>query len=140
MSNLDSKEFTNWLEDEITAHKSYLKVIGSDDAHHDYAYTEGALEVYLEVLKKFQYLTPTPEAPTPELPRRFMRYGKVGWVTNYGEFGQENAVIVLEPNLLTRRQWRIVNEMHETDRYGYIRAIVDRDRVSIERYEEEHNE
>lgn len=133
MSNLDNKEFTDWLNKQITSFRADMK-LAEADGNSDYAYAEGAYLAYKEVLKNFESIV-----PTPELPRRFMRYGKVGWVTNYGEFGQENAVIVLEPNLLTRRQWRIVDEMHETDRYGYIQSILIGNTAVTEQYEEEYS-
>jgi hypothetical protein len=72
------------------------------------------------------------------LASKHMRYGNVGWVTNFGEFGT-NAVLVFEPEMLTKRQWRIVNEMHETDRYNYIRSIIDQDSTTTEEYEEEYS-
>lgn len=67
-----------------------------------------------------------------------MAYGNVGWVTGYGEFGT-NKVLVFEPKQLTKRQWRIVNEMHETDRYGYIQSILIGNTAITEEYEEEYS-
>lgn len=69
---------------------------------------------------------------------KHMAYGNVGWVTNYGEFGT-NAVLVFEPKLLTKRQWRIVNEMHESERYGYIQSILIGNTATTEQYEEEYS-
>lgn len=60
----------------------------------------------------------------------------IGWVTDKGEFGTNNMVI-FNPDQLDERQWNILNELYEGDRFNYALAIVTHDRATA--YEIEVN-
>lgn len=50
-----------------------------------------------------------------------------GWVTDMGEFGA-NAIIVFDFKLLSDKQWNIVDNLHESDRMKYIKAVLTGDK------------
>lgn len=53
----------------------------------------------------------------------------VGWVTDKGEFGTNN-MIIFNNDMLTERQWNIVDELHESNRLLYVLAVVTGDRAT----------
>jgi len=54
-----------------------------------------------------------------------------GWVTDLGEFGT-NTMIVFNPDLLTQQDWDVVNELHESQRMDFVRAVIAGDAAAVE--------
>jgi hypothetical protein len=55
---------------------------------------------------------------------------QIGWVTDIGEFGT-NTMIVFNPDLLTQKEWIIVDELHESRRLEFVRAVIANDRATV---------
>jgi hypothetical protein len=47
------------------------------------------------------------------------------FVTYGGEYSNDGDVLMFDQSLLTSDQWAAVWDMHESDRYEYVKAVLD---------------
>jgi len=64
-------------------------------------------------------------------------YREWGWVTDLGEYNANNAVYVFNPELLSKKQWDNVGELHESQRLVYVMAVVSKNQPVIDELEAE---
>lgn len=64
-------------------------------------------------------------------------YTEWGWVTDLGEYNANNAVYVFDPELLTKQQWDVVGDLHESSRLAYVMAVVSKNQRVINELEGE---
>lgn len=49
----------------------------------------------------------------------------ISWISEDGSFSQSNELITFDPDLLTERQWEIVDNLSDSERIIYAIAIID---------------
>jgi hypothetical protein len=52
------------------------------------------------------------------------------WISEDGSFSQENELITFDTDLLTERQWEIVDQLSDSERIIYAIAVIDGQDVS----------
>ena len=55
----------------------------------------------------------------------------MAWVTNDGEYNGSSLVIEFDLNDLTNEQWERVEEMADSDRYEYVKSILEEDDTNV---------
>lgn len=70
--------------------------------------------------------------------KKYMPFHNVAWISSSGEYSAgDTQVYVFERKLLTAKQWRVVDELYESDRIQYIGAILRGDTEDVEAFEME---
>jgi len=54
----------------------------------------------------------------------------IAWISEDGSFSQENELITFDTDLLTERQWEIVDQLSDSERIIYAIAVIDGQDVS----------
>jgi hypothetical protein len=54
----------------------------------------------------------------------------MAWVSNTGEYGASEH-ITFESSSLTKEQWTRLEDMFPSDRYDYVRAILDKHNLNV---------
>ena len=47
----------------------------------------------------------------------------VGWVSEDGSYGW-SRLVVFDPDLLTRHQWQVLDDLADSDKQAYVKAII----------------
>lgn len=55
----------------------------------------------------------------------------MAWVTNDGEYNGTSLVIEFDYNALTPQQWENLENMADSDRYDYVRFILDGHNLNV---------
>jgi hypothetical protein len=55
----------------------------------------------------------------------------MAWVTNDGEYNGASLVIEFDYDALTAQQWENLEEMADSDRYDYVRFILDGHNLNV---------
>jgi hypothetical protein len=61
----------------------------------------------------------------------------MAWVTNDGEYNGTSLVIEFDYDDLTPDQWGRLEEMSDSNRYDYVRAILDKHNLNVQEIEME---
>jgi hypothetical protein len=61
----------------------------------------------------------------------------MAWVTNDGEYNGSSLVIEFDYDDLTPDQWGRLEEMSDSNRYDYVKAILDKHNLNVQEIEME---
>jgi hypothetical protein len=61
----------------------------------------------------------------------------MAWVTNDGEYNGTSLVIEFDYDDLTPDQWSRLEEMSDSNRYDYVKAILDKHNLNVQEIEME---
>ena len=64
--------------------------------------------------------------------------GEYGYITDEGEYSQRAAMILVDPALLTDKQWENVGEIYRFSRQDYILSIIHGDPVNTAAIEKDN--
>jgi hypothetical protein len=55
----------------------------------------------------------------------------MAWVTNDGEYSGSSVIVEFEYDDLTSEQWENLENMNDSDRYDYAKAIIDQNDATV---------